>query len=611
MLKCTVLLVASILALPGPDSLIAQEQDTGRAAPAVGPTGDSVQADAADDTVQTGMDRARAILVELNASIDSIIAVYDRLRVADEEERRLARVQAWRYVETMQGLQTEMLSLIPTLETAGLPADSITRAFGSYLSREAQLYDEAIEYRSQDIAELGALRASTPPEELSDLEVRISASKAVLDSILTSKIVTLSDVDSIGLDMSEEWEFLDRFLVDWAEGQAGRLQIAIVDRNRLRDQIHDAERAGTPESEITALRTRRQAAVQRIDGIVKSLTATANLLAQRGFETNQYRQVIIQATGQVTVDILDPQVLFGLVRDAASDIWTWIKDNGANALVQLFIVVLSVILFRVGFRLAWWVFRLVGRVDLPKLATDLVGRTIRPFATIFGLFAGLWFIGVNPTALVTGLGVAGIIVGLALQDSLSNLAAGFFILVTRPYDMGDVVKVGGVLGNVKAMGLANTTIVTFDAERLFVPNRKIWNEVIANRSAEEKRRVQITARVSYEEDVDQALDVIRDLLHKNETVLDEPQPSIFVSDLADSWVEIAVRPWVRNADWWPFTTELRRLIRLRFEQEGIEIPFPTWEIVGPVEPADDGHGSSSDSAAPAPDSASQPKGDAV
>jgi len=577
------LLAALILPLPGPVRLIAQVQDTGQAAAADTAVADTLVA----DTVETGMDRARSILVELNAAIDSIYALDDQLRSADEEERRLTRVRGWQYLETMQDLQTELLRLISTLETAGLPTDSITQAVGAYMTREARLYDAAIEYRSEDIAELGALRSSTPPEELSDLEIRISTSKAVLDSILTRKIATLDGVDSFGLDISEEWEFLDRFLVDWAEGQAGRLQIAIVNRDRLHDQIRDAERAGTPESEITALRTRRQAAVQRTDGVVQSLTATANLLAKRGFETNEYRQVIIRTTGEVTVDILDPKVLFGLVRDAASDVWTWIKDNGANVLVQLFIVVLSVILFRIGFRLAWWVFRLTRLVHLPKLAMDLVGRMLRPVATIIGLFAGLWFIGVNPTALVTGLGVAGIIVGLALQDSLSNLAAGFFILATRPYDMGDVVKVGGVLGNVKAMGLANTTIVTFDAERLFVPNRKIWNEVIANRSAEEKRRVQITARVSYEEDVNRALEVIRDLLHKNETVLDEPQPLIFVSDLADSWVEIAVRPWVRNADWWPFTTELRRLIRLRFEEEGIEIPFPTWEIVGPVESADE------------------------
>jgi small conductance mechanosensitive channel len=197
------------------------------------------------------------------------------------------------------------------------------------------------------------------------------------------------------------------------------------------------------------------------------------------------------------------------------------------------------------------------------------------------LIFGLWFLGVNTGTMLAGLGIAGIIVGLALQDSLSNLAAGFFILVTRPFDVDDTIKGGGVLGVVKEMGVANTTIITFDGRRLMVPNRKIWGDVIENRSAEPIRRVEITVRVGYAEDLNNALDILRDLCKDDERVLASPDPLIFVSNLEDSWVEIAVRPWVRNKDWWPMLTDLPRLVRLRFAKEGIEIPYPRTDFSTP------------------------------
>jgi small conductance mechanosensitive channel len=229
----------------------------------------------------------------------------------------------------------------------------------------------------------------------------------------------------------------------------------------------------------------------------------------------------------------------------------------------------------------------LGLAKLSRLMRDLVDRMLSPIATIVGLIGGLWFLGVNPAHLLAGVGVASVIIGLALQDSLSNLAAGFFILATRPFDVDDVVVSGSVAGTVKAMGLANTTIVTFDNRRLMVPNRKIWGEVIENRSAEAVRRVDIEVRIGYKEDLDRAMDVLRDLLANNERALKKPEPAIFVSKLDDSWIEIAVRPWVRNADWWPLLTELPRLVRLRFAEEGIEIPIPRREINMPTDHKDD------------------------
>jgi small conductance mechanosensitive channel len=218
--------------------------------------------------------------------------------------------------------------------------------------------------------------------------------------------------------------------------------------------------------------------------------------------------------------------------------------------------------------------------------SDLTGRLLRPTATVLGLLSGLSFLGVHTTTLLAGLGVAGVVAGFALQDLLSNVAAGVSILLDRPYDTDDVIRTAGAYGNVKTMGLINTTIVTFDHRRVLVPNRTIWGQALENLSAEPTRRVDATVSVGFDEDLDRVIGVLRDLLAETEKVLETPEPSVFVAELADSWIVLSVWAWVSSEDWWPFTTELPRLIRLRLADKGIQIPYPRQVFVGsPASPA--------------------------
>jgi len=541
---------------------------------------DSLAADTvAVDTVQVQMEQAAEDLARLDLLVDSVVALDDRTRRASPDERQVANVVANQLIDEMQDIEADLLRLIPRLEAGGEPVDSIKNALGAFLSRVAGLYEEAIERYTDQIDDMRDQRAVTPTDSLAGLELRVREAKAKLDTMVIEQMRALVDADSLGVDTAEQWDVLDRHLKNWAESQVGRLQIAIVSRNRLDDQIKEAQRAGAGESEIVDLRVRRQAAEQRMQGIAATITATADMLAQRGYETAQYRQIVIRATGDVTADILNPQVFIGLAKDVGAGVWDWTKTNGPNILVQLLILIGMIILFRTVFRFLWWFLRLIRAVRFSNLMMDLTGRMLRPIATIAGLVAGLSVLGANPTTVLAGLGVAGVIIGLALQDSMSNLAAGFFILATKPFDVEDIVEAGGVIGTVEQMGLANTTILTFDRRRLFVPNRKIWGEVIENRSSEPIRRVEVKARISYREDLDEALAVLRDLVDVNEMILDDPEPAIFVKKLADSWVDIAVWPWVKSEDWLTMLRELPRLIKLRFEAEGIEVPYPRTELV--------------------------------
>jgi len=564
-----------------PMALGAQEADeAGQGSDTIEAILDSLAADTvAVDTAQVQIEEAVANLARLDLLVDSIVALENRTRRASGDERQVATVVANQLIDEVHDIEADLVRLIPRLEAAGQPVDSIKEVFGAFLSKIAGLYEEAIERYTDGIDDLRDLRAETPADSLDELELRIVEVKAKLDTLVIEQMRTLADADSLGVETAEQWAVVDRHLKNWAESQVGRLQIALVTRNRLDTQIKDAQKAGVDPSEITAMRMHRQAAQRRVQGITATITSTADLLQQRGYETAEYRQIVIRTTGDVTADILNPEVFLGLAREIGEGVWVWTKDNGPNILVKLLIVVGIIILFRIGFRFLWWFLRLIRVVRFSNLMMDLVERMIRPIATVAGLVTGVWVLGANPTTVLAGLGVAGVVIGLALQDSMSNLAAGFFILATKPFDVEDVVEAGGVIGTVEQMGLANTTILTFDRRRLFVPNRKIWGEVIENRSSEPLRRVEAIARISYTEDLDQALAVLRDLVDLNDMVLTDPEPAIFVKKLADSWVEIAVWPWVKREDWLTMLRALPRLIKLRFEEEGIAVPFPRTELV--------------------------------
>jgi len=522
----------------------------------------------------------------LEASMDSLLVLEAQMKGTVEEERDVLRVKGQKVVETINGDQPELLDLIPKLDAAGIPAEEIRSRFSRFIVTEADIYDRAIRYWAAELDDFRERRVSAEPEIRADIEAMIEEARHRLDVVFHGQAATLTIADSLGLDASREWRRLEKTLTSRAENLVGRLQIAVKSRDKLRDRLKDAERAGA-ENAVASSKTQLQYAQRRVDGVARSLEETVDLLEERGFEGRQYRQFIIEITGEISEKILDPRVLFGIVSNALKNFWIWIKDNAPAFLIKLLILLGFVLFFRILFRLSWWIVRVLGLAKLSRLMRDLVDRMLSSIATIIGLISGLWFLGVNPTHLLAGVGVASVVIGLALQDSLSNLAAGFFILATRPFDVDDVVVSGGVAGTVKEMGLANTTIVTFDNRRLMVPNRKIWGEVIENRSAEAVRRVEIKVRIGYREDLDRALDILRDLLANNERALKKPEPLIFVSELADSWIEIAVRPWTRNEDWWPLVTELPRLVRLRFAEEGIEIPIPRREINMPLEHTND------------------------
>jgi len=542
------------------------------------PVDSVIVASSTSDTIPGAAELARSMLDTLRVTADSIQTLR-ATRLADPDvDLDFLRLQGLEQVRRMQQTLRSLSRFIGQVSPDSVPGDSVRTVMRSYMEAHLDLLDQAFQTTVQDFEELRRQRSTARAQQIGTLEVEIRQQRAWADTLIRYEDWALAAADSLQLDVVDRRTNSDQRLLSLAENSIGRIQIAVAERDRLRERIRSAERTRAPESEISDLRLRLTAAQTRIDALADNIAAASNLLESRGFESAAYREALIRATGEVTGDVLNPQVFLRLARGYLADLWRSLRQNAGTVFVRFVIVVVFVVAFRVLFGLLWRLVQALRLVRGSRLVRDLVGRILRPVATLIGLFVGLSFIGVQTTTLLAGLGVAGIVVGLALQDSISNLFAGMAILATRPYDVDDIVEAGGVVGKVREMGLWNTTIVTFDARRLLVPNKNIWGSNVENRSAEVNRRVEAVARIGYEADLQAAMDVLLNLLREDERVLEDPAPTIWVSRLAESWVELKLWPWVKTADWWSMHSDLPRLVRLKLAEEGIEVPVPRRDV---------------------------------
>lgn len=233
-----------------------------------------------------------------------------------------------------------------------------------------------------------------------------------------------------------------------------------------------------------------------------------------------------------------------------------------------------------------WIIKRVGslsdRLMQARQADPTLQRFIHSLSDI--LFKALLFVsvasmvGIETTSFVAILGAAGLAVGLALQGSLSNFAGGVLILVFKPYKVGDVIEAAGVIGCVKEIQIFNTVLNTPDNKRIIIPNGTLSNGTLTNYSAEPTRRVDLIFGIGYGDDLLKAKDVLKQLVSEDERVLKDPGFEIYVKELADSSVNFVIRAWVNSPDYWGFYFSMQERVKLRFDEEGISIPFPQRDV---------------------------------
>jgi len=228
--------------------------------------------------------------------------------------------------------------------------------------------------------------------------------------------------------------------------------------------------------------------------------------------------------------------------------------------------------------LAGTVRKLMEKNDVDPTLTSFVSNLVRMTLLVFVAIAAITQLGVPSAQFVAVVGAAGLAVGLALQGSLANFAAGVLIVLFRPYRVGDYVEAAGISGTIEQVQILTTILKTPDNKQIIVPNGQIMDSIITNYSAKDTRRVDMVVGVSYSDDLDKVHATLKELVEADERILKDPECTIAVSELADSSVNFVLRPWVNAADYWGVKFDLTEAIKKRFDQEGISIPFPQQDV---------------------------------
>jgi len=245
-------------------------------------------------------------------------------------------------------------------------------------------------------------------------------------------------------------------------------------------------------------------------------------------------------------------------------------------------IVYALAIFVIGRWLAKSLKGIVGNT-LTKRGTD---PTLIPFVQnltyysllTFVILAALAKVGIQTTSFIAVIGAAGLAVGLALQGSLSNFAAGVLLILFRPCKAGDYIEGGGVAGSVVGIGVFTTQLNTPDNKLIIIPNSKLMGDNIVNYSARDTRRIDMVFGVSYTDSLDKARMIINGVLESDERVLKDPAPTVGVLELADSSVNFAVRPWVNTPDYWPVYFDITEKMKKSFDEGNVSIPFPQRDV---------------------------------
>jgi len=245
-------------------------------------------------------------------------------------------------------------------------------------------------------------------------------------------------------------------------------------------------------------------------------------------------------------------------------------------------IVIAIAIVVIGRMAAKWIVKLLRKVmvrsDLDPILVNFAGSIANAVLLLLVFIAALNQLGVDTTSLIALLGAAGLAIGLALQGSLQNFAAGVMMTVFRPFKLGDFIDAGGVTGVVEHIAIFSTTLKTGDNREIIIPNGQIYAGAITNFSARDTRRIDMVFGIGYDDDMLTAKQIMEEILKKHELVLTDPEPVVAVAELADSSVNFNVRPWVKSDDYWGVRSDLIEKIKLAFDKNGISIPYPQMDI---------------------------------
>jgi small conductance mechanosensitive channel len=516
---------------------------------------------------------ASELLARINTAVEDVQRYTHAMTAAGGEDRLVMQLQ-------ILSLQQRILDDVHQLTDALLEQEKkdkqpeLRQQVEAVLTRIAPRLWVHINRLRGEIDAVRARRIKAPVEKRLAIENEVAKLTARLDKMYEISLSHIEKLEQVGMDTSKARANLTKLLKDRAEELSGRIALAIDRIDGL-----EAQRKEIPDDADTARVL--IAAAKSLETNVASMEASLRLMEALGLDTNVYRGQLIEVTRDISSGLLDKGVAVSLIGRAMARVTTWLFDNGPKVFLKLLLFFGILFLFRFAKRLVGsGLDRAINasNLNLSQLARHMVVSTVSNLVMIFGLLIALSQLGIRLGPLLAGLGVAGFIVGFALQDTLGNFASGIMILLYRPYDVGDLVDVGGVFGKVDKMSLVSTSISTLDNQMIVVPNKKIWGDVIKNITAQDIRRVDMVFGIAYSDDVSKAEAILNDILKSNDKILDDPEPVVRLHTLGESSVDFVVRPWTKIDDYWDVYWDVTKAVKLRFDKDGISIPFPQRDV---------------------------------
>ncbi|ARR43867.1 mechanosensitive ion channel protein MscS [Vibrio campbellii] len=495
-----------------------------------------------------------------------IIDLSETLKLASGDERDALQLQLFQKNEELRS------RLSTAISNKSIPHEQLIK-----LVQTQEKYSEgAVAYLDDKIKTLNGELNSAKDEEKLSLVNEYRELQQYLDVSYESSWQNLNWLKMLGVqDEDADVDFKDS--VD----KRMRLLSASIQYLKQQSEIISSQVSSSPESEKASLQLSQLILKQRLNIATDSLRTLISIGDKVGIETSEYKRQIFEVTGSITHDLLNTKVILSILSHWSNSAVDWFAENAPQHIFQLFVFALILLIARA---LAKLTRKVVSKTVASKnlkmshLMQDFFISMSGKAVWIIGIMVGLSQIGLNLAPILTGFGIAGVIIGFALQDTLSNFAAGMMLLIYRPFDVGDFVYAGGVDGKVSHMSLVNTTIRTFDNQIIIVPNSKIWGDVIKNVTHERIRRVDMVFGIGYADDLLKAEEVLNDILTSHPSVLRSPEPNIKVHTLNTSSVDFIVRPWVKTDDYWDVYWDVTKEVKLRFDREGISIPFPQQDV---------------------------------
>jgi small conductance mechanosensitive channel len=517
-------------------------------------------------TAPAAKDNSEALLLRFNKLADGL----QRLKTYARDKSKLDRMAVLEFAAKLQlELYVSLDQLLDNLhqrEEQGADAGALHASLETLVSERSSIIRAQIasirklqdELRSKGVSDQGIARKDL----LRWLNNKI---EQMQDHQIALMVANVARMEQLKMPADDDQTYLDELLPRRAIELSGRISLALDTINTLKQWLENA----SPEEQKTIEQQLRTLEFQK-NSVAESLSNTLEMMQTMGIETSHFGQILVLATGELLNKTVDTKVAIGVLQKVWRSVRLWLDDNLSEIIVRLSTFLLILLAFKLLAKVVSRVLlRVISRSTLKtsRLLSNFVQGITSKVIILVGFIVALTQLGIELGPLLAGLGIMGCVVGFALQDTLSNFASGMMILVTRPFDIDDVIDAGGVNGIVRSMNLISTTIVPFDNQQIVVPNSKVWGSTIRNVSAQDKRRVDLSFTLSHQVDSTRMETLFKEVIDADQRVLEDPAPTIKLNKVGEYSSEFIVRPWVRSEDYWSFYWDTIRAIKDRLDNE--------------------------------------------